>query len=114
MTGLVAEPLVKQEVEVVGKAERRRFTAAYRLGEGFQEPRDAHEIQYPLEVVRQHGEAELPAHLAEGLEQEIPLVHAALHRAEGVFGEGLALAEAVGRTPQALPWLPADVRPPTE
>ena len=30
MTGLVAEPLVKQEVEVVGKAERRRFTAAYK------------------------------------------------------------------------------------
>ena len=36
-----------------------------RLGEHFQEPSDAHEIQYPLEVVRQHGEAELPAHLAE-------------------------------------------------
>ena len=30
MTGWVAEPLVKQEVEVVGKAERRRFTAAYK------------------------------------------------------------------------------------
>ena len=27
---MVAEPLVKQEVEVVGKAERRRFTAAYK------------------------------------------------------------------------------------
>ncbi len=30
MTGLVAGPLVKHEVEVVGKAERRRFTAAYK------------------------------------------------------------------------------------
>lgn len=30
MTGVVAEPLVRQEVEVVAKAQRRRFTAAYK------------------------------------------------------------------------------------
>lgn len=30
MTGRMAEPVVKQEVEVVAKAQRRRFTAAYK------------------------------------------------------------------------------------
>ena len=43
MTGLMAEGRVEQEVEVVAKAQRRRFTAAYKrriLGEanGCQQP----------------------------------------------------------------------------
>ena len=51
MTGLVAEPLVKQEVEVVGKAERRRFTAAYKR----RVVQEADRCRKPGEVDRGHA-----------------------------------------------------------
>ena len=45
-------------------------------------------------------EAELTADLPQPLEQEVPLIHPALHRAEGMLGERLALGNEGGRAPQ--------------
>jgi len=64
------------------------------LREGVQQPRHADEAEHPLQVVRQGRQAELAADLPQALEQEVPLVHPALHRAEGVLAERFALREA--------------------
>ena len=68
--------------------------------EGFQQSRHANDVQHPLEIVGEHRQAELPAHLPQAFQQEVALIHPPLHRAEGMLAEHLPLREHLGRAPE--------------
>lgn len=61
-------------------------------------PRDSQNPHYPFEVVRQHLQAHLGAHMRQGLGQEVRRAHPVLERAEHVLhrtpshGHGVKLA----------------------
>jgi hypothetical protein len=57
---------------------------------------DAQDVDRPLDVVGQHGEAHLGAHVSHAAGEEVTLVQAVLDRAEGMLDEALASLELLG------------------
>jgi len=63
--------------------------------EGFHHLRHVQEVEHPLQIAGQHGQAELAAHLPQALEQEVALFR---YHATSWNGPAFGMAAAYGTT----------------